>query len=316
MVARGVVERSERLARRVAWCLLGVAAISGCGAGATTRTALQGDLTQLQSEVSRAEREGELGRSAVLELAVAVLERELSSLREPVEAFPDLTPCARDLRGVLQDVAKGSDEPAAFATLALLDAGLDAPHQDVDADSPASLRIVLARRALGSSAGAQRRALMLDGDADVRRAALEAAAQSGDAADVHPLLDVARLDPDALSRGIALRALGSIGGQEVVVGLADLWPVADTEQRLHIIKAWALPPSLGSGGRAQLLRAAEVESGIVAVAAALVLARGDAESAGLAPRCSAARCAARTPRLGCWRCTRCLGRTRSYSPRC
>jgi hypothetical protein len=96
------------------------------------------------------------------------------------------------------------------------------------------------------------------------------------------LLEVARLDPDPPSRSAALHALGALGGAEVVVGLSDLWAVAETEQRLDIIKAWAMPASLDAGGRAQLLRAAELESGIVAVAAALVLTRADAEAAGLA----------------------------------
>lgn len=264
------------------WCALWCACVAlGC-ASTTTRTALQGDLAQLQSEVSRADREGQLGRGAVLELAAAVLRRELSSVRQPLSGFPDLAPCARDLSSVLHEVAEGSDEPAAFAALALLDAGLDAPELDGGAGSEPAASIVQARRAVGPAAGSRRRALMLHGDADVRRAALGAAEHSGDAADARPLLEVARLDPDLLNRRVALRALGALGGPEVVVGLADLWAVAETEQRLHIIKAWAHPNSFASGGRTQLLRAAEFESGIVAVAAALELTRSDAEAAGLA----------------------------------
>ncbi len=224
--------------------------------------------------MSRADRAGQLERSTVLELAAAVLRRELSSVRQPLTSFPSLAPCAHDLSGVLREVAAGSAEPAAFAALTLLDAGLDAPDPDGAGEPTAS--IVQARRALGPSAGARRRTLMLHGDADVRRAALEAAAHSGDPADARPLLEVARLDPDPSNRGAALRALGALGGAEVVVGLADLWAMAETEQRLQIIEAWAAPPSFGSGGRAQLLRAAELESGVVAVAAALELMRRDA----------------------------------------
>lgn len=264
------------------WCAAACAcAALGC-ASTTTHTALQGDLAQLQSEVNRADREGQLGRTAVLELAGAVLRRELSSVRQPLSGFPDLAPCARDLSTVLREVAGGSDEPAAFAALALLDAGLDAPELDADDGSEPAVSIVQARRALGPAVGARRRALMLHGDADVRRAALAAAAHSADGADARPLLEVARLDPDALNRTAALRALGALGGPEVVVGLADLWSVAETEQRLSIIKAWATPTSFASGGRTQLLRAAELETGIVAVAAALELTRADAEAAGLA----------------------------------
>lgn len=264
-----------------ACAVLGGSLVLGC-AGAATRTALQGDLAQLKAEVSRADRQGELSRSAVQELAAAVLQRELSSVRRPLADFPDLAPCARDLSSVLRELAEGSDEPAAFAALALLDAGLDAPGPSADESSGPAASIVEARRAVGAGAGARRRALMLHGDADVRRAALQAAAHSDDAADARPLLEVARLDPDVHNRRVALRALGALGGSEVVVGLADLWAVAETEQRLHIIEAWATPASLASGGRTQLLRAAELESGIVAVSAALALARSDAEAAGLA----------------------------------
>ncbi|HKO92055.1 MAG TPA: hypothetical protein VJU61_12920, partial [Polyangiaceae bacterium] len=141
-------------------------------AGAPTLAARQGDLASLKSAVLQAEREGQLGQGAVKELAGAVLERELVSLREPISDFPELQPCVRDVRGVLADLAKGSGEPAAWASLALLDAGLDAPRPEAAPSSAAAL-IVEARRAVGERAGPRRRALMLHGDAGVRRAAVE-----------------------------------------------------------------------------------------------------------------------------------------------
>jgi hypothetical protein len=258
------------------WCY--ALAAWGC-ASATAKVALHGDLSSLQTQVSQAESRGELGRSSVRELAEAVLQRELSSLREPLDEFPEVAACARGVRSVLADVARGSDEPAAFASLALLDAGLDAPRHE--SGEPALLPVT-ARRALGSRAGAQRRVLMLHGDADVRRAALEAAERSLDPADAQALLEVTRLDPDERSRELALRALGGIGGAAVVVGLADLWPATSPERRLGIVRAWAMPASFASGGEQQLLRSAEFGVGSASVAAALVLVRQGGASSGLA----------------------------------
>jgi hypothetical protein len=252
--------------------------VSGC-ASATTQVALQENLPSLQAEVARAESQGELSRSSVRELASAVLERELSSLREPLGEAPELARCARDVRGALADVAEGSGEAAAFASVALLDAGLTAPHHgDQRADSP--LLAVSARRAVGSSDGPQRRAYMLHVDADVRRAALEAAQHSADPADARALLEAARLDPDERSRALAVRALGAIGGTTVVVGLADLWATADPDQRLDIVRAWAAPASFTSGGEQQLLRCAEQGSGSSSVEAALVLLREGSSASG------------------------------------
>jgi hypothetical protein len=262
-------------------CALWALLASGC-TNRTAQVALQGDLGTLQTQVAQAESRGELGRSSVRELAEAVLERELSSLREPLDEFPEVTACARGLRGVLADVAAGSDEPAAFASLTLLNAGLDAPRHDARESAQPALLPVTARRALGSKAGVQRRALMLNGDADVRRAALEAAELSQDPADAPALLEVTRLDPDERSRQLALSALGGIGGAAVVIGLADLWPAADPEQRLGIVRAWAMPASFASGGEQQLVRSAELGAGSASVAAALVLVREEGAATGLA----------------------------------
>ena len=262
-------------------CALSVLVVAGC-ASSSAKVALQADLGSLQTQVAQAESRGELGRSSVRELAGAVLERELSSLREPLDEFPEVAACARGVRSVLAEVARGSDEPAAFASLALLDAGLDAPRHDASQSGESALLPVTARRALGSRAGAQRRALMLHGDADVRRAALEAAELSLDPADARALIEVARLDPDERSRESALSALGGIGGEAVVVGLADLWPAASPEQRLGIVRAWAMPASFASGGEQQLLHSAELGSGSASVAAALVLVREGGASSGIA----------------------------------
>jgi len=250
-------------------------------AGAPTLAARQGDLAGLKSAVLQAEREGQLGPGAVKELAGAVLERELVSLREPLGDLPELQPCVRDVRGVLEELAHGSGEPAAWASLELLDAGFDAP-EPAAAPSSAPALIVEARRAEGERAGSRRRALLLHGDAAVRRAAIEAAAHSRLQADVSALLEVARLDPDPSSRELALGALGALGGARVVLGLRDLWAGAAAEQRLAIVAAWSLPATFAAGGERELVRTAELGSGTAAVAAALELSAQAAGPDGLA----------------------------------
>jgi hypothetical protein len=97
---------------------------------------------------------------------------------------------------------------------------------------------------------------------------------------VRALLEVARLDPDERSRSLAVRALGAIGGEPVVVGLSDLWATADADQRRDIVRAWAAPASFTAGGEQQLLRCAEQASGSTAVEAALVLVREGSSASG------------------------------------
>ncbi len=267
-------------------------------AGAPTQAALQGDLPRLKSAIREAEQQGRLGQSRVLELAGAVLRRELASRHGPEERFPEVRPCSKSIRGVLEDVAAGTDVFATPAALALVDIGLDAPVRGLPARS-LSHTALEARQAIGASAGSRRRAFMLHGDADVRRAALQAAMASDDRADVPALLEAARLDPDAEARAIAVHALGRLGGSNIVLGLADLWPGAASEQRRHIVSAWSMPRSFEAGGDRELSSVAELSSGAPAVAAALVLERRGVGSAGFATSrlLRAMRGADRTERL-------------------
>jgi hypothetical protein len=254
--------------------LLGLAAC----ASAPTRAALTGDLTSLKAAVSDAEGRGELGHARVRELAAAVLRRELVSLHAPDARFPELRPCATNIRGVLEDVAAGASESAAPASVALIDAGSSPPGPRADvARSP----VLRARQAVGEAAGTTRRAFMLHGDAEVRRAALAAALDTADPADVPALLEAARLDPDLEARASAVRALGRVGGVAVVLGLADVWPSAPPEQRRYIAEAWATPASFVAGGERELVSIVEAESSVPATFAALLLADKAAGPAGL-----------------------------------
>jgi hypothetical protein len=212
------------------------------------KVALTGDLPALKASIAQAERQQQLGASGLKELAGAVLERELVSLA-PSDVFPDVGACATQIQAALKDVAQGSSEFAAAAALALIDAGYSPGGEPSD---PVARAAVEARQALGPDAGLRRRALMLHGDAGVRRAALSAALAMSDPADVPALTEAGRLDPDPEARVIAIRALGHIGGRAALRSLADLYVSADREGRQAILHAWSLPPSFGAGGQHEL----------------------------------------------------------------
>lgn len=268
-------------------------------AGAPTQAALHGDLPGLKSAIREAEQQGRLGRARVLELAGAVLRRELASRHGPEERFPEVRPCSSNIKGALEEVAAGTGVFAAPAALALADISLDTSVRGLPAARSGSHTALEAREAIGASAGPRRRAFMLDGDADVRRAALQAAISSADPADVRALLEAARLDPDVDARAIAVHALGQLGGASVVLGLRDLWSGAPPEQRRQIVAAWSMPRSFEAGGDRELSNAAELSSGAPAVAAALVLEHRGAGPPGFATSrlLRAMRGADRTERL-------------------
>jgi hypothetical protein len=224
-------------------------------ASTPARTARTGDLPALKSAIEQASAQNGLGSSGLEELAGAVLERELVSLAGPDEAFPDVAPCARQIRPALEDVAEGSSDYAAPAALALIDAGFSAPRVPPDGTSA---RAIEARLAVGPRAGERRRALMLHGDASVRRAALSAALAGHEHEDIAALAEAARLDPDSEARALAIRALGRIGGEAAVLALVDVYAAASPAERREIVIAWAAPASYAAGGQIELENLAEV----------------------------------------------------------
>lgn len=268
--------------------------LAGCAAG-PARVALQGDLPSLKASVADAERRGELGEENVRELAEAVLARELSSQPEPVERFPEVSRCAPAARAALEHVATGSGEAAALASVELVDAGFAAPSTGLPEGSDGWLAVE-ARRLVAPRPSERRRALMLHGSSDVRRAALSAARDAAQASDVPALLEAARLDPDPRARALAVDALGAIGGSAVVVALIDLWSAAEPPLRSHITEAWAAPRTAASGGVEQLVGLAERSVGTVQVEAALALARIDAGPPGAAAAVLARAIRGKAPR--------------------
>lgn len=259
---------------RVARGLLAAAFAAGC-TSVPAKVALSGDLPALKASITQAEKEEQLGASGLRELAQAVLRRELWSLAPP-DVFPDVQPCADELRPVLEDVAEGSSEFAVVAAQALFDAGYS---PDGDSADPLAREAVEARRAVGPDAGELRRGFMLHGDAGVRRAALSAALAGADPEDVPALAEAGRLDPDGEARAIAVIALGRIGGDRAVQSLADLYGSAGRETRRVILLGWSQPASFAAGGRVMLedLALGTGEASVLAAAALLRADPGESE---------------------------------------
>ncbi|HWO13519.1 MAG TPA: hypothetical protein VNN80_28655 [Polyangiaceae bacterium] len=233
------------------------------------RVALTGDLPALEAAIAQADREGVIDSSNLEELADAVLRRELASLTGPVEQFPNVGPCVRHVRSVLGDVVESDSAFAAPAAVALIDAGFEPPRPAPEATT--ALAAIEARQALGADAGVRRRAFMLDGDAGVRRAALSAALESAERADLAALAEAARLDPDLTARSLAVRALARIGGEPAVVVLADLYPGAPAALRREIVYGLSVPATFSAGGQRALeeLAAASTDEGAVLAALSL-----------------------------------------------
>jgi hypothetical protein len=128
----------------------------------------------------------------------------------------------------------------------------------------------------------KRRSLFSNGDESVRLAALRASFDAFDPSDLEALLEAARLDPHPPARGIAIDAIGNIGGERAVLALKDLFVQAGEDERFGIVGAWSSPRSFEAGGRGALVHVAESEHGPAQIAAAALLMRlpgQDAENA-------------------------------------
>lgn len=258
--------------------LVAVAACTGCGPSASVKAALYGDLSTLQREIARAERAGELDRDEVVSLAEAVVAREIASASGPsgVQRVRSVRACAKPVLSGLRSRAERRDAIGAEATLVLLSQRDVSPGELVRrhrTERDGAWRAVAARAALEPAARLLRRSFFVDPDQRVRRAALEAALIAPEPADLPELLEVFRLDPDPLSRSLAARAAGAVGGEAAVLGLMDRFPRADEADRLAVVDALAMPAAWNAGGARVLRNIAESKHGMVSVAAVNALLR-------------------------------------------
>ncbi len=269
---RGLLPSRPRLARLLSLGLL----LSACRTDGAVEAALHGDLQSLRAEIQDAQHSGQLDRGAVEALARAVAGREVRSAKGQfaIRRLRTVRSCAAPLYPVLEDRSSRLDDAGAEAALILLEYHRMNPKDAIAryAESASgSWRAVAARAAGAPTYALLRRQFFRDPDERVRRAALHAALEARDEGDLRELLEVARLDPDVLSRSLATRAVGAIGGSDAVLRLKDRWTRAAPDVREVIIEAWALPGAFRSGGERELVRVAETETGPVAIAAAHAL---------------------------------------------
>lgn len=264
----------------------------GCGASPALRAAEEGNLPELKRAIADEVRRGELDADEARDIARTVASAEAESAAGPVgvDRIRELQACAKEIEGAFKQRAETNDEAGAAAALVLLEeelaspdemgpraqaaaAGAEASRKAADVSAAAAWRAVRARTLVALTDGPARRKAMLDGDEGVRVAALRAALDAADASDIDALIEAARVDPSQLVRTLAVRSLGLIGGERVVLALKDVWPLADEPRRMVIAATWAAPRMIDAGGRRELLLIAEAEKGAVSIAAAVSLVR-------------------------------------------
>lgn len=255
----------------------------GCGPTAAVKHARLGDVPALRRDLDEAAAAGKLDAAALRDVGQALLEHDLARFGgdDGVRRVDALAGCARPLKGALRKTAEGQDPVAGAAALLLVDLGL----VDVDAyldhkdSSEARFRAAATRGLVGGKHSELRLARLHDDDRWVRRAAVDAAAESASDADVAGLLVVARKDPDHGLRAAAVRALGraaarlsSDAARAVIVdALRDLWAGNEDSVRSSIARTFAAPALLPVGGLRELEAAIGREEGHATVEAASAL---------------------------------------------
>ncbi len=288
--------RAVRIGSFGALLLASVALSSmGCAASPALRAAEAHDLATLAREIASAGKQGAIndGEARAIARAVAVHEIENAKGDDGTKALEAFSRCARTLDGALEARARGTDDIAAAAARTRLEEGRLSPDDARELASRPGLgpawRTVETRALIRAGDGPARRARFIDGDQDLRVAALRASADAGDPADTEALLDAARLDPYPLARTLAVRAVArtatgepaiagsgsraTAGSSRAVLALRDLWNQADEDLRQSIADAWATERNIDAGGRQELWWAAEHAHGAAAIAAAGALAR-------------------------------------------
>ncbi len=271
---------------RARFSVVCVMLLAGCASSPAMRAAEEGRFADLRKAIDEDLRSAELGADQARELAKLVLSAELKHAQGAVgiERVEMLASCAKEMEEALSLRTEQNDEVSAAAARLLVDRELvdvddmwlraeQAELAAKNAVAAVAWKAVHTRLLWNPEDGAERRRRMVDGDEEVRAAALRAAVDAGDAADTELLLEAARVDPYPLARTMAIRALGAIGGERAVLGLKDVWMMADEPRRQVITTAWATSRSIDAGGRRELWWAAETQGGTLAVAAAIALVR-------------------------------------------
>ncbi len=276
--------RSRAASRAPARSVLTIAAFApvlvACREAPAVRAAQHGELTLLAAEISQDEHAARLSLSEAAAIARAVASRELTQATGDATSarVREVRACAPELEDALRNRMDAGDAAAPDAAMAL---------RDADRMGAGEARRYLGRpedgwRAVGTRGLVRggdrdaRRAALLDPSPLVRRAALRAMTEARDEgeAEVEPVFEVARLDPDPMTRTDAVRFLARVGraGRDVALRLGDLYPSADDAVREDIGAAWAAPGIFEHGGRGALtlLLAGEPGPGTLSAAGAVL----------------------------------------------
>ena len=267
---------------RASWVVLG-AWVVACSSSPAIRAAESGDRAVLRQAIAARGARGSLsnGEAASLARAVAAHDLETASPDDAIARVRDVLPCARELDGALSSRMTTHDAAGAAAALARLDARRwdldDARRYAGDADP--GWRAVGARALVRAVDRRARLSALADGNPWVRREAARAASDAQDAADVQPLAEAARLDPEPIVRTEAVRALAALSGAGIADALRDLWTGGDQGLREDIATAWSSPSLWDAGGREALRVVVASGHGPGAIeGAAAVLRHADAGS--------------------------------------
>jgi hypothetical protein len=258
--------------------VFGGLSVAACSMPSYVKTAYYGDLPSLKREIGTAAASGRMSDADVKDLATAIARREVRSAQgqEAEARVLEARTCIGAVEPELRERAEASDDAAAEAMLVLSEAGKLGREGLVKkyAESPSgALRAVAARGTGSPQHAAIRRRFYVDPDERVRREALRAAADAADPADLDAVLEAARLDPDPMSRSVATRAVGRIGGMAASLGLSDLWVNADDTVRIAIVDAWSMPAVFTNGGKESLVHVAEENDSMASISAAAALVR-------------------------------------------
>ncbi len=266
-------------------------AAAGCGASALATVASSGDWIRLRTSLRERLQGAPLSAGEAREVALAVARRELADASEAAAlgALERLSGCVTGAEDSIRAALGRDDDVGAAALLVLVSAGRasasdaralgDARMGRLEPSQQAPWRAARARGLFGASDGDERRLAFVDGDERVRLAALLAASDARDPADLEAALEAARLDPLPAAQRAAIAAVGRIGGEPAVLGLLDLWPRAEPAAREAIVLAWAEPASVATGGARQLARVVSESVSAPAIVAAAALATSGAPEA-------------------------------------
>ena len=240
-----------------------------CVNSSALRHAQRGQRLQLKSELARKTPSPGQAR----ELSRAVLNHEIKAAqdRQDRQFIQTLRGCSSGLPGALVSRAKTHDGVGAEAAMILLELDqFDAPERFAS-DDDGAWRALAARAS--SERPETRQKYYLDPDERVRRAALIAAREAHDPADADHLLEIARLDPDPITRSHAILTLGTYKSERVSGALHDRFMKMDEALRLAVVQAWGTPELYAHGGQKELERLVAHNTGLEVVAAASILAR-------------------------------------------